>query len=142
MRETGQIVEIQKDGVIISFDSSGGCAKCELNHCCQSTGSGKRQIKIHTESHGYKPGDLVEIETRARSMLTAAFLVFILPVVLAFISYNLISKITQSQSYSLIGFFVIFMIAEILVVIIDRIWGKKKFFEPAIIKKTSQNHPS
>ena len=103
------------------------------------TGPGKRQIKIHTDIHGYKPGDFVEIETRARSMLVAAFLLFILPVVLAFTSYTIISQTTQSQSYSLIGFFTTFIFTEILVVIFDRIWGKKKFFEPTISKKESKS---
>ena len=135
MRETGQITEIMGESVLVSLDTSAGCAKCDLNHCCQSTGTGKRQIKIHTENNEYKLGDFVEIETGARSMLLAAFLVFILPVTLAFIAYSIIFNLTHSQSFSLIGFFAAFILAELLVVMIDRIWGRKKFFEPVIVKK-------
>ena len=135
MKEIGQIIKLENDGVIVTFNPSSGCAGCGLNHCCQTAGSGKREIKIHIKDHHFIQGDRVEIETPARSMLTAAFLVFILPIVISFLSYAIIENITANQIYGLIGFFISFILTELIIGIFDRLWGKNKFFEPQILRK-------
>ena len=135
MRETGCITEIKSDKVLVQLDFKGGCGNCSLNGVCKSDGTGKRELLLSAGRQDLKPGDLVEIETAPRSLLTAAFLVFIFPLILSFGAYLLMFQFTGSRGWGLAGFFICFAAALLFVSLIDKITRRGKFFEPQIVSK-------
>ena len=135
MRETGCVSDINGSHALIKMDFKGGCAGCSMNGVCKTDGSGKRELDLPVGALQLKPGDLVEIETAPRSLLTAAFLIFILPLLLSFGAYFLMFHLTESRGYGLAGFFICFALSLLIVSVVDKTAGKGKFFEPQIVKK-------
>ncbi len=135
MKETGIVTETTPDEILVSMNQNTGCASCLLAHCCQTTGTGKRQIKITSPGHPFQKGDNVEIETQGKSMLTAAFFVFILPIIIASLVYTVFIKQFNNQDLAIFGFFAGFALAEGIIFLFDKIFGKSTFFQPQIIKK-------
>lgn len=135
MRELGKLVRIEEGKAVIEMESKGGCKSCGMNNYCRATGTGNRELKLGMEGQGYYPGDIVEIETPARSVVTAAFLVFILPVILSIVAYFIVNKLTGHNGYSLLGFFGCFILSEFLIAGIDRTIGRRRFFEPRIVRR-------
>ena len=135
MKELGKIIRIEGKRGIVHMDAKGGCKSCGMNLYCKSTGPGNRELSLELGDQPYSSGDLVEIETPARSFLMAAFLVFILPLLLSMTAYFVVYKLTQQTDYGLIGFFTCFVLSMLLIAGIDKLFGRKRFFEPKIIRK-------
>jgi len=137
MRELGQIISVDRGKALIRMDPHGGCDKCGLNGFCQATGTGSRELHLSLRGEDYQPDDLVEIETAPGSVITAAFLVFIFPLIVSIAAYALVSGRTQSEGYRILAFLVTFVCAELVVMAADRILGRKQLFQPRIVKRIS-----
>ncbi|MBN2414702.1 SoxR reducing system RseC family protein [bacterium] len=135
MRETGRIREIKGSRAVVELSFTGGCASCSLSGICKTDGAGRRQLDLDAGQLSLEPGDSVEIETAPRSLLTAAFLVFIFPLALSFIAYMLVTRLGGSGGLALAGFFAAFALALLTVSFIDRKAGRGRFFEPKIIRR-------
>lgn len=135
MKELGKIIRIEGDKGIVQLESRGGCKSCGMNAYCHSTGADKRELKLDLGGRVYVPGDAVEIETPARSLLTAAFLVFILPLLLSMTAYLIVHALTGSTGLGLVGFFGCFILSEFLISWIDKTLGQGRFFEPRIVRR-------
>ena len=138
MREKGQIVEVEGDRIIVELDHKDGCANCSINHCCTSTSTPKRQLKLKHTGEVLHPGDWVEIETPAKSLLSAALLVFILPLIISTAVYIIVINLSSRFGLALLSFFASFVLSIGLITVIDRTIGKSRFFEPIIIKKSTK----
>ncbi len=138
MKEFGEIVRIEGRKGIIQLESKGGCKSCGMNTYCHSTGESTRELELELEGREYKPGDVVEIETPARSLLTAAFLVFILPLLLSTAAYFIAHAFTKSTGLGLISFFGCFIVSEFLISWIDKSFGRGRFFQPRIVRRISK----
>jgi positive regulator of sigma E activity len=141
MREQGQIVRVEKDKLVVKMDAGSGCHSCGLNHCCHSIGGSGRELTLRNPGGSYKPGDTVEIEISPRSVLTAAFLVFLLPLILSVSVYVLVYQSTRNTGYGLLAFFISFGLSEALVAGIDRLVGRKSYFQPRIIGQSTDSKP-
>jgi positive regulator of sigma E activity len=106
-----------------------------MNTYCHSSGPGIRELKLKLPGSHYHTGDRIEIEIPARSVLTASFLVFILPLLLSIGTYFIVMSFTDKTGYGLLGFFGCFILAEFLVAGIDRIFGRGRYFEPRINRR-------
>lgn len=135
MRETGRIREIKGSRAVVELAFKGGCASCSLSGICKTDGAGRRELELEAGHLELRPGDSVEIETAPRSMLTAAFLVFIFPLALSFGAYMLVARIGGSSGLALAGFFLAFALALLAVSLIDRRAGRTRFFEPKIVRR-------
>ena len=138
MRELGVVVRVEGGKGVVQLASRGGCKHCGVNAYCNSTGASKRELELGLGGRRCEPGDWVEIETPARSLLTAAFLVFILPLMVSVAAYAVVSSLTGSQGLGLAGFFVFFILSEVMVAGVDRIFGRRQFFEPRIVRKVER----
>lgn len=139
MIELGKIVRIEDGKGVVQLDARGGCKHCGMNSFCQATGTGKRELKLGLGGQEIVEGDFVEIETPARSVLTAAFLVFILPLLVAIGAYMTVFSLTKDNGYGLLAFFVLFVVSMILVSFIDKVFGRGRFFEPRIVRRVDQH---
>ncbi|MCK5146690.1 SoxR reducing system RseC family protein [bacterium] len=137
MRETGRILKINDNRATVEMDFKGGCKNCGASGMCTSKGPGKRELNLSVNDATLKAGDWIEIETRPRSLLTAAFLVFILPLLLAFIAYFIAHTQGAGEGTGLLIFFLAFGLAEGVIALLDRWIGRHRFFEPEIIKPIS-----
>ena len=142
MREVGQIVEIQEQKARIRMESRGGCSHCGMKGLCRSAGDGIRELTLDTAGMTIRDGDTVEIETPARSVLMASFLVFILPLLLSIAAYFIAVGITTKADAGLLAFFLCFIVSEGLVAAIDRLFGRGKTFEPRIVRRIVQDQPT
>jgi positive regulator of sigma E activity len=140
MIEKGHVVRIEGDRIIVELDHKGGCAHCSINHCCTSTITPKRQLNLKHPGSPLKPGDWVEIETPARSLLSAALLVFILPLIISTAVYIAVMNLSNHSGLALLSFFASFVFSIGFVAVIDRTIGKSRFFEPVIIRKTVKEY--
>ena len=139
MHETGILVEILPDGYgIVQVHARGSCEKCSAKNACDPSGKTSRRLRLSLEGKTYKPGDLVEIETSPRSLLTAALLVYLLPLVSAITVYHIVSMRTKGQALALLGFFGAFVISGLAVAVLDRFIGRRKFFAPRITGKSDE----
>ncbi|HDQ44777.1 MAG TPA: hypothetical protein ENN17_04645 [bacterium] len=139
MRETGEIIQIQEGGRgIVRLDVHGGCDRCGLGGACHITGTGRRELTLDLGDGDFRPGDLVEVETAPGSLIAAAFTVFILPLALSMLASGLVFHFTGKTGWSVLGFFLMFGIAELGVAWIDRKLGRKTFFEPRVIGKAAE----
>ncbi len=141
MIENGLIKSIENGKAAISLDLKGGCASCGMAGGCHASGTGKRDLALPVHDLDLKPGDWVEVETNPGSLLTAAFLIFILPLILSVTAYFIITEYTGSSGKALAGFFICFLISVGIVALIDKFFGKSRFFEPEIIGKTEPSVP-
>ena len=139
MRELGEIIRLDDGKGVVRMDPHGGCEKCGLNGFCHATGSGKRELVLSLGGKDYKRGELVEIETAPGSVITAAFLVFIFPLILSITAYAVVSGKTVREGYPILAFVLTFVVAELMVMTIDRLFGRKQFFQPRIIKRVSSS---
>jgi positive regulator of sigma E activity len=137
MKETGKVIRVQGNEAIVTLNYHGGCKSCGLHGVCTVTGTGNRELSLDKGPHKLESGDIVEIETPARSLLTASFLVFILPLIVSAAAYMVAMRITRSNGISLASFFAAFILTEGLVALIDRFFGKGNFFKPKIIQVLS-----
>ena len=135
MIEKGKVIRIDNDKIIVELDQKRGCAHCHISHCCTSTSSPKRQLSLKYSDKQLKPGDWIEIETPAKSLLSAAFLVFIFPLIISTAVYMIVLNFSNRSGLALLSFFVCFILSEGLVAIIDRLIGRSIYFEPKIIRK-------
>ena len=135
MKEWGKVVRIEEGKGIIQLESRGGCKFCGMSGYCRSTGTGTRELKLGLGGKEITQGDVVEIETPARSLLAAAFLVFILPLLLSIATYFVVYSLTGRTGSGLLGFFGCFVLSEFLIAWIDKSFGRGRFFEPRIVRR-------
>ena len=135
MKEQGKVIEFDKTYTTVEIDSKGGCTHCGINNYCHTTGTAKRKLRLKTEEREFHPGELVEIETSPQSLLSAAFLVFILPLIFSSAGYAIAVTLTDKLEYGLISFFSLFILSELLIGWIDKSLGHGQYFEPRIVRK-------
>ena len=135
MKETGEIIGIENNSVIVRLNPQGGCPSCHHSAICTVSGTAHRELRLPCDGFNLHRGDLVEIETSARGLLSAALMVFIIPLIIAGTGYSVILKATQNNGWATLGFFLSFAAAEGLLALYDRLWGRKKFYEPRIVKR-------
>ena len=136
MREKGKIKSIENGKAVVELNAGDSCQSCQLKGCCHAVGGTNRVLHVDNPGEKYQPEDWVEIETSPGSFLTAAFMVFLFPLFLAFIAYFIVSSSVDQQK-GMLAFWSSFIIAELLVVLFDRTVGRKKRFQPKIISKIS-----
>lgn len=135
MREAGQIIRMDRNKGVVRLNPHGGCDKCGLNGRCHAAGSANRELTLPIRDMEVKPGELVEIETAPGGVITAALLVFILPLLLSVGAYALVSNGSKSEGPAVLAFLITFVAAELLIMALDQVFGRKSFFQPRIVRR-------
>jgi len=135
MKEVGKITAINNNICTIEIDANSGCHTCTLKSKCHASSRGKRTIDLKVNNLHFKVGDKVELETQPKSVITASFLVFILPLIISIAAYFIATSLFSVDSYGPLIFFVFFILAELLIFFIDKKIGGHSFFGPEIVRK-------
>ena len=134
MIEQGRVAEIRDGKATIELLPQGGCRSCAMNNLCRTTGKGKRLLVLDVQDRTIKTGQSVDIETPARNVLTASFLVFIMPLSVAAAGYVVVQSLFHRTGLALLGFFGFFVLAELAVAVIDRWAAKRSAFQPRLVR--------
>jgi positive regulator of sigma E activity len=134
MIEQGRIVEIRDGKATIELLPQGGCRSCAMNNLCRTTGKGKRVLVLDVQDRKLKTGQSVDIETPARNVLAASFLVFIMPLIVATAGYAVVQSLFLRTDLAIAGFFGFFVLAELAVAVIDRWVARRSAFQPCLVR--------
>jgi positive regulator of sigma E activity len=135
MIESGQIISVEGRYAIIELEARGGCAQCGMNHFCHSTGSDMREMRVLKNDITCRPGDTVEIEIPARGLVSASFLIFILPLLLAFGAYALVYYRTDNTGWGVAAFLSCFVLTMGLIAWVNKWISKAVSVQPRIMRK-------
>jgi len=139
MRETGKVIDVNDNIAVVELTPHGGCKSCAMNEVCRTTGSGTRRLNVTTGGISVSSGDTVQVETPAKSVITAAFLIFVFPLLISGTAYVLIEKFTDNSGLGIAGFFIFFALSELLLWAIDKIVRKKQFFHASIVNRIEKS---
>ena len=80
MTERGVVVKLKGKRATVRFDRRSACDSC---HMCAVTRDGMKVEVVIENTLGANVGDFVEVEMAQRFVLTAAAIVYVIPLVLA-----------------------------------------------------------
>lgn len=128
MTERGMVAKVKGNKATVRFDRRSACDKC---HMCATTKDGMKVEVIVENTLGANVGDYVEVEMGEKYVLTAAAIVYVIPLVLIGAGIGigtLINELAQAL-FALGGLIIGFVIAVLLDRLVIR---KKKGFVPTM----------
>ena len=140
--EEGVVKEV-KDGIaLVILNESGDCSSCSAKAVCKSGGEDSKILSAK-DPFGVSPGDKVRIAVKGKNVLTAAFLLYGLPLILflAGIYAGMLYFKNQKELWgTVLGFIFITFYSVLLHFISDRSRNKNKFI-PEIVFVNSKSLP-
>lgn len=79
--EEGEVVEASGDQAVVLLLPWSGCSECSVRELCKTGSDQRRSLKVKN-ARGARPGDRVKIEVTGGSLLSAAGLVYGVPLAL------------------------------------------------------------
>ena len=128
MTERGMVAKVKGNKATVRFDRRSACDKC---HMCATTKDGMKVEVVVENTLGANVGDYVEVEMGEKYVLTAAAIVYVIPLVLIGAGIGigtLINELAQAL-FALGGLIIGFVIAVLLDRLVIR---KKKGFVPTM----------
>jgi sigma-E factor negative regulatory protein RseC len=131
----GIVVEIKGAFALVKPMSHIGC---ESTFCCQGEGLSKVNIEMRNELNAVV-GDKVIFEAREGDMLIAAFIVYLLPIILTFggavFGYRLSEILGINSTFAaIVGGVLLFIISIFIIRIADKYAAKNTSLKPVITK--------
>lgn len=129
MRETGVVIKIQKNEALVSVKRKSSCGEnCAM---CKGVCKTPSHEALAVNSIDAKVGDVVLVETETKDVLKSAFLVYIVPVLLMFVSYILLSD----TGFAIVLSILTFLSGCIIVRIFDKKLAPKTYITEIIDNK-------
>lgn len=111
MKQTGTVIEVNGNTAKVECDKRSACDMCEnAAHCVEKC---KKVYATALNTLNAKEGDYVEIETETNRVLFNAFLVFILPIFLAVVTY-FIARRFWGEGVSVVMTFIVLVFSLIM----------------------------
>lgn len=134
MLEIGQVVKLKKNSAVVSFDRKSACDSC---HMCATTKGGMKVETTVPNTLGVNVGDYVEVEMGEKFVLTAAVIVYIIPLLFvgAGIGIGLLFSELVQLLLALFGLAIGFGIA----IFLDKLVKKKKGFSPQMVRVAKES---
>ncbi len=86
MKEIGCVVSVSGDAAVVTMPMSPDCEKCGA---CVVADEGKELLLLAQNAAGAGQGDTVEIEISAGRVLAAAFIIYMVPVLMTIVGFIL-----------------------------------------------------
>lgn len=97
MRETGCVVSVKDDAAIVAMPTSKECESCGA---CLLAGEGKEVLLLARNAAGAAEGDTVEVEIASGRVVAAAFVIYVLPILLTIVGFFVGSAIAGGSEDS------------------------------------------
>ncbi len=126
MTERGVVTKVKGNKATVSFDRKSACDNC---HMCAVTKDGMKVEIVVENTLGANVGDFVSIEMGDKFVLTAATIVYIIPLVLVFAGLMIgrilsdLAEILFAVGGLVVGFVIAFLLDRLVI-------RKKKGFSP------------
>lgn len=133
-RSEGIVLEIKGEYAVVMATSHSGC---DATYCCQGEGVSKTSAEMINPVHAVQ-GDKVIFEVKENSMLLAAFIVYVMPLILAFTGAGIGSYLSPtlhlgSTLSAVIGAAIFFAIALVIVKAYDNFAANSDNMKPIIL---------
>lgn len=142
MLDRGKVIELKGNDAVVQFVETSACAKCGA---CFRAGKG---LVVTTAENSLKAkvGDLVEVEILPKFVITASFLIFILPLIFLLLGYfvgygiALSLKVTNfAQNIGILTSIIFFILAWAGIRVYDSHVKKTQKFQSKIVKIVSSS---
>ena len=137
MTQKATVMELQGKYALVTVRRSSMCEGCEKNGGCGASctagellGANKTMTALAANPIGAKAGDLVEISSENRTVLSYAALVFLFPILLCAAAYAVGTALGAGENAAMIWALGGFVLSFVLIIILDRL--KKKYGSPDI----------
>ncbi|MEG2450986.1 MAG: SoxR reducing system RseC family protein [Clostridia bacterium] len=126
MTERGVVAKVKGKRATVRFDRRSACDSC---HMCAVTRDGMKVEVVIENTLNAVVGDFVEVEMGEKFVLTAAFIVYIIPLVLVGIGVGVgsiistLAQILMSMAGLILGFVIAFLLDHFVI-------KKRKGFAP------------
>ncbi len=84
MEEVGRVVEVKENLVKVVIPTKEACQKCGA---CLLTALGKEAVAEAENKAQARVGDMVKVEIKEKTALTAAFILYVIPLIFFFLGY-------------------------------------------------------
>jgi len=134
MEEIGRVCEYGEEGTVrVEIEPAGGCHTCASRGACLPLGD-RRMMTEAINSKGARPGDVVRIEMEPTSTLSAAFLLYIFPVVALFLGYALGAWTTGEEGYGILAGLVMLALSFVLLRTLNPLLTRSRRFKPVVVE--------
>jgi sigma-E factor negative regulatory protein RseC len=136
MEEIGRVTEYGEDThlVRIEIEAKGACQHCSSRNFCSPFGDNRRMITEAINEKGARPGDMVRIEMEPKSTLSAAFLLYVLPVLALLSGYALGVSLTGRELHGIIAAIIALAGSFVLLRALNPIFARGRRFKPVVIE--------
>ena len=128
MTERGVVVKVKGKRATVRFDRRSACDSC---HMCAVTRDGMKVEVVIENTLGANVGDFVEVEMAQRFVLTAAVIVYLIPLVLVALGvgvgvvFSELVQVILAVAGLVVGFVIAFLLDKFVI-------RKKKGFSPVM----------
>ncbi len=135
MIQTGIVKEISKNTAQVEIKRSSACGES-----CASCGlcPGQRAIVNAANTMGVHVGDTVMIDMADKRVLSAAFLVYIVPIIAIIAGYFTGEAVFGGEEYAILAGFVFFAAAFAVIICTDK--RRKEKYTPRIVEIKESEH--
>ena len=141
--ESGTVVAIDEDRVLVESGSEVACSSCKMQDAClMDKDSHKRRIWV-VNSLGVQNGETVSYMIEEKGVLLAAVILYLLPIILLMAGAATLSLAAPSFGYdkdlfAVIGGFAGLIVYALALKIVYPKIKNKKIFSPSLVSKEQQ----
>ncbi|GAB4363641.1 MAG: hypothetical protein Kow0042_01680 [Calditrichia bacterium] len=141
--EIGKVVKVEQGQMTVQLAKGQHCNVCAAKSLCTFEGpeAAYRFIELPYEN-GFQEGSQVKLEYRESTRITAAFIIFMLPIIFMLVGYALADRYLDFVNRGLVGAFAGFVLSGGLLYLLNRVLAKSRFFLPRVIQNNSSQQSS
>ena len=140
MEEMGTVLEIRDRVALVSTEAKGACHSCSARGVCHLGGS-KTMVAETWNTLGAQVGDTVRISLGSRSVLGAAFLLYMVPLLFFLGGLILGQTLTSGQTWGVILGFLCMVASYVGIRFLDRRLSRAEKFRPEIVEIVDRESP-
>jgi sigma-E factor negative regulatory protein RseC len=134
MEETATVIQVRDRTALVSTEAKGACHSCSARGICHLS-SQKAMMEVEVWNRlGAAVGDRVVIRLSGRSTLTAAFLLYLVPLMGFLLGVYLGQSLTGRQVWAVIIVLACMVVTYGGIRILDRRIGRSAKMRPEIVK--------
>ena len=136
MEEIGRVLDFREGSTLVrvEIEGKGGCHNCTSRNMCVPFGDNRRMMTEAINEKDAQPGDMVRIEMSPRSTISAAFLLYLLPVVALFLGYALGASATGEEKYGIVAALVMLALSFAFLRVLNSFFSRSRQFKPIVVE--------
>ncbi len=140
MEEIGKVVGVKGNLARVEMAVKGACECCAARVICRPGGD-----KMYTEAlneAGAEVGQMVKVDMAPRSAMEAAFLLFILPVVMLVLGLIVFRRLGSGELFGVLGGLLFLGLYFLVLRFVDRVLSRRRRYRPVVREIVSPSTPT